>query len=105
MWGFIAEILREPTFWGELCDLPKTGGWRTPDLEGIATLEPDLVIAYSRNPGKEFDAKLAALGIPVLRLDFYKPETLEKEVFELGRLLGKETEAGNFAIGIPAIYR
>jgi iron complex transport system substrate-binding protein len=94
--GVYAEIGREPAFWGHLMDLPKTGSWRAPNLEAIAALEPDLVLTYSRNPGEEFDRKMAALGIPVLRLDFYKLATLETEVRELGRLLGRENEARAF---------
>ncbi|WP_419657417.1 ABC transporter substrate-binding protein [Desulfosarcina variabilis] len=94
--GVYAEILREPTFWGTLTNLPKTGGWRTPNLEAIADLAPDLVLTYSRNPGEQFDRKMAALGIPVLRLDFYKLATLEDEVKRLGELLGKIDEARSF---------
>jgi len=95
--GVSAEIVREPLFWGRrLTDLPKTGGWRTPNLEAIADLDPDLVLTYSRNPGADFDRKMADLGIPVLRLDFYKLATLEAEVRKIGRLLGEEDEARAF---------
>ncbi len=94
--GVYAEILREPAFWAECTELPKTGGWRTPNLEAIANLDPDLVLVYSRHPGEEFEQKLGALGIAVLRLDLYKPATLEKEIRELGRVLGKENEAQAF---------
>lgn len=94
--GVYAEIVREPEFWGELVDLPKAGGWRTPNLEAIAALSPDLVIVYSRNPGDDFGRKMGALGIPVLRLDFYRLDTLESEVRTLGRLLAKDAEAVAF---------
>lgn len=67
--GVYSEIDREPAFWGTLTALPKIGGWRTPNLEAIADLAPDLVLTYSRNPGEAFDRKMAALGIPVLRLE------------------------------------
>jgi len=94
--GVYTEIDREPAFWGALTALPKIGGWRTPNLEAIADLAPDLVLTYSRNPGEEFDRKMAALGIPVLRLDFYRLATLENEVKRLGELLGKIDEARAF---------
>lgn len=94
--GVYAEIVREPFFWGRLIDRPRTGGWRRPNLEAIADLDPDVVLTYSRNPGEDFDRKMAALGIPVLRLDFYKLATLETEVREIGQLLGEEEAARAF---------
>ena len=95
--GVYAEILREPLFWGRhLTGLPKTGSWNTPNLEAIADLDPDLVLTYGRNPSQDFDRKMAALGIPVLRLDFYKPATLESEVRKLGQLLGEDEAAQAF---------
>lgn len=94
--GVFSEIVREPEFWGDLAARPKAGGWRTPNPEAIAGLEPDLVIAYSRNPGQEFDRKMAALGIQVLRLDCYKIETLEREVQSLGRMLDRQPQAVRF---------
>ncbi len=94
--GVFSEIAREPEFWGDLVSLPKVGGWRTPNLEAIAKLEPDLVIAYSRNPGREFDRRMVALGIQVLRLDFYRIETLEQEVQTLGRILDRQSQAARF---------
>ncbi|NLJ28126.1 ABC transporter substrate-binding protein [Desulforhabdus amnigena] len=94
--GVFSEIVREPEFWGDLVQKPKAGSWRDPDLEAIVRLAPDLVIAYSRNPGPELEKKGEALGFRVLRLDLYRIEVLEKEVRALGLLLGKETEADRF---------
>lgn len=94
--GVCSEVAREPEFWGALASRPKVGGWRTPNLEAIAELEPDLVIAYHRNPGREFDRRMAALGIQVLRLDFYRIEILEREVHILGRILDRQPQAARF---------
>ena len=94
--GVFSEVVREPEFWGDLAARPKAGGWRTPNPEAIVRMEPDLVIVYGRNPGQEFDRKMAALGIQVLRLDCYKIETLEREVQSLGRILDRQPQAVRF---------
>lgn len=94
--GVFSKIVREPGFWGELAALPKVGGWQNPDPETIAGLEPDLVLAYGRNPGQDMEQKLAMLEIPFLRLDFHKIESLEKEIRTLGHLLGRQAEATTF---------
>lgn len=94
--GVFSQIVREAEFWGDLAHLPKVGSWRDPDPEAVARLAPDLVVSYSRNPGKAFEQKAAALGVQVLRLDFYKIETLEREVRTLGLLLDRRPEAERF---------
>lgn len=94
--GVFSEMVRERGFWGALVERPKVGSWRDPDLEAIASLKPDIVIAYSRNPGPLLEKKMALFGIQVLRLDLYKVETLEQEVQVLGQLLGREKEAALF---------
>lgn len=94
--GVFAEIVREREFWGDLAERPRVGSWFEPDMEAIAALHPNVVIAYSRNPGPELEKKMADFNIPVLRLDFYKIETLERETMVMGRLLGKKKEAQRF---------
>lgn len=94
--GVYSEIVREPAFWGALVKKPAVGSWRDPDMEAISALNPDLVIAYSRNPSPLLEEKMALFGISVLRLDFYKIETLEREVETLGRLLNREEDAMRF---------
>lgn len=96
--GVFSEIKREPEFWGSLAEKPKVGSWRDPDMEAIAALKPDLVIAYARNPGPILEQKMALFGIQVLRLDFFKVEALEREVRILGRLLDREAEAARFCL-------
>ena len=91
--GVFSEIARNPSFWPSLKDKPKVGSWRDANPEIIAALAPDLVIAYSHAPGEGFANKLAALGITVLRLDFYRIKTLNQEIKTLARLLGRESEA------------
>ncbi len=94
--GVFSEIGRDSGFWGSLAAKTPVGSWRDPDIEAIAALNPDLVIAYSRNPGSSLEERMRIFGIQVLRFDFYKIETLEREVEVLGELLGREKEARRF---------
>lgn len=94
--GVFSDIIRERSFWGKLTEKPKTGKWNEPNFEAIAALKPDLVIAYGSNPGSFLEEKLKSFAIPVLRLDFYKIQTLEWEVRLLGKLLGQQSEASRF---------
>lgn len=94
--GVFSQIEQERAFWGNLASLPKVGTWRDADLDAIAGLSPDLVICYGSHPGRIFEDKAAALGIQVLRLDFYLIDTLEREVRLIGQLLDKTAEAEHF---------
>ena len=91
--GVFSEIAKNPLFWPVLKDKPKVGSWRDANPEIIAELDPDIVIAYSHAPGEAFAKQMAALGITVLRLDFYRVKTLDREIKTLGRLLHREREA------------
>lgn len=94
--GVTDRIRENPGYWGELAALPVVGKWNSPNLEAIAALEPDLVLAYGSNPGPELEERLAPLGVPVLRLDLYRLPGLEQEMLDLGRLLDREAEAEAF---------
>lgn len=91
--GVFSEIVRERKFWGRLADKPKVGSWREADMEALAKIHPDLVIAYERNPGPELEKRLKPMGIQVLRLNFYKLKTMDREIRDLGRILHAEARA------------
>lgn len=70
------------------------GKWSDPNVEAIISLNPDLVITYVQWPEKEkLEEKLKGTGIKVVRLDFYKINTMFDEFLILGRILGKEEKA------------
>ncbi len=94
--GVDSHVARESRFWGDLAKKPKVGRWSEPNLEKIASLVPDLVVAYSRWPGQVLEKKMGSFKIPVLRLDCYKINTLEREVSVLGRILNRQKEASRF---------
>ena len=85
--GTNSTMVKEPLFWGKLSKLPQIGGAFDPNCEVIAEQHPDLVIAYEMRPDKTFDEKMAKFGIPVLRLDCYKPERMTTDVRALGQIL------------------
>ncbi|CAI08203.1 probable substrate-binding periplasmic (PBP) ABC transporter protein [Aromatoleum aromaticum EbN1] len=76
--------------------LPRVGSYSNVDMEAIAALRPDLVIAWrSGNRDAHLD-KLAALGIPVF---LNEPRTLDdvaRSLETFGRLAGSE-QAGHDA--------
>ena len=91
--GINTGITKDPLFWPRLKDRSVVGKWSEPNYEMIASLDPDMVISYARHPGVEMEKKLIPLGINVIRLDFFKISTLEKEIETLGRILNREKEA------------
>ncbi len=83
----------------ELSKLPSVGSCFNPDVEAIAALNPDAVIAYSRwpDPSKlEDKLKLIGMDTVVIRFDFYKGSTLKDEIEKLGYLLDKEENASKY---------
>ena len=88
--GVSDTLLRDPEFWPELRGKPMVGRWSEPDYEAVATLHPDLLLAYGRYPGPEAGAKLAAAGIPILRLEVYMLSGFDQAARTLGIVLGRE---------------
>lgn len=80
----------------EACDFPPSarsrpsvGGIATPNLERIARLEPDLILASAEANTRETFARLDRLGLPVFAL---KPEGFEG-ILDSIRLLGRVLRA------------
>ncbi len=89
-------IARRRDFWPELSHLPTVGGWQSPNYETIAAVRPDVVLCYGKNPPMAMDRMLAPMGIPVLRQDFYRLNTLLREVVDLAALTGRNEAAAPF---------
>jgi iron complex transport system substrate-binding protein len=77
--------------------LPRVGGYSRLDLEAIAALKPDLVIAWqSGNPAAHI-ARLKELGVPIY---FSQPNSIEdiaRSLEQYGRLAGTEAAADGAA--------
>ena len=76
----------------EAIDVPSIGSLREPDIEAIAELNPDIVIA-STHFTKESVDKLTALSIPVVILaDQNSFEGAYRTIEDISRLIGAEIE-------------
>lgn len=76
----------------EAANIPDVGSSSFPNLELVARLKPDLVIAWKDVPGPALEETLGALGISVLRLDLSAQATLEKDIMTLAEILGEEAK-------------
>ena len=72
---------------------PAVGGTKTPDLDAIAALAPDLVIANREENRREDVEALRAAGLEVLLTDPNDVEGALAMIAALGRLLEREAEA------------
>jgi iron complex transport system substrate-binding protein len=83
-------------FFPEISQLPSVGRGNTPDLEIILEMNPDILIAYAPgiyNPGHAGLEDMLEPEVTVVRLNFYKAETIREEMLKLGYLLHKEENA------------
>jgi len=71
---------------GEVANLPKVGGTKDPDLERIAGLRPDLVLANREENKRQDVERLRAKGIDVWVTDARTMETGAREFRELADL-------------------
>lgn len=74
---------------------PEAGHFRSAaNIELLVELDTQVVISLTDSLSvEELDDRLAPFGIPVVRMDLYKIDTLAQEVETLGKMLGKEEEA------------
>ena len=95
--GVYSDIEIDPMFWPMLKDRPKVGNWKELNYELAVGLQADTVLCYAQRPGPDMEKKLRPFGIQVIRLDFFKPDTLVKEVEILGQVLEKQENARHLA--------
>ncbi|MDO9523034.1 MAG: ABC transporter substrate-binding protein [Methanocorpusculum sp.] len=71
------------------------GKWNVPDVETLASLSPDVVIAFASSKPQNADM-IEAAGIPIVYIDCYKPTTMISDVTALGTLTGSSKKAREF---------
>jgi ABC-type Fe3+-hydroxamate transport system substrate-binding protein len=71
-------------------DLEHVGGTKNPDIEAIAALQPDLVVADREENRKEDHDALIARGIEVLALHVASLDDVEPELTRLAQHIGAE---------------
>lgn len=95
--GVVDTIAKYPSLFPEMKEKPIVGGWREVNYEKIAELGTQVVISYVKWPDpKELEEKLKPFGIKVIHLDFYKTESLDRELRTLALALGKGDKANEF---------
>ena len=73
--------------------IPRVGGYTTVDVERVAALKPDLVVAWKSGNRDPAIDKLRALGIPVFINEPRHIDDVAKSLTQLGRLAGTDATA------------
>lgn len=95
--GRVVGVVSYSDFPEEARGLPRVGGYRQLDLEGIVALKPDLVVAWrSGNPASQVE-RLESLGLRLVYIDPHRLEEIPEALERLGRLAGSEAEAARAA--------
>jgi iron complex transport system substrate-binding protein len=87
--GVTTSITGDTRLLPELSQKTDVGGWSTPDVEAILATNPDTICVYAQWPAAEQLDDMVPADINIIRLDFYKAETLREEMIKLGYLLNK----------------
>jgi len=77
----------------ELEALPAVGGLYNPSLEALVALDPDLVVFVPSAEQRDFQARLAELGIAVRAFDPVRFDEVLGSIRALGRIAGREAAA------------
>jgi iron complex transport system substrate-binding protein len=93
--GRVVGVTSHCRFPREVLDLPKVGGYLTPSYEALLALQPDLVVTLPEQA--DIEPKLAALRIPILRVDHRSLEGIIKSIALLGERCGAEAAANRAA--------
>ena len=81
-----------------LAQIPRIGGFSTPTLQKVISLEPDLIIATS-DVQADAVAILLKAGLPVLALNPHRLCDIEQNIHLIGAALGVSAAAKRLAIG------
>ena len=85
---------------GGLAHLPSVGGGLTPSIELLASLQPDLVIAWEEAGAARVRSRLEALGIPVFAAQTRDTADIYANIQRFGRLMGLRSRADSLAASI-----
>ena len=86
----------------ELASLPHTENALSPSIEWLASLRPDLVIAWPDRDARAVIARLTALGIPVYASAVESLADIDSTIARLGVLLGRAARADSLRRGLRA---
>ena len=84
-------------------DVRSFGDLSKPNVEAIIEERPDLVIAYSTRLDEGVASQIEGAGIPIARLDLFKPATCRAELEFLGNVLQTQELTGEFITQMEAV--
>ena len=95
------SIITNKVFFPEFGEYINVGSARSPDLETVLELRPDVVFLYATwavSQSEEAQKKLESADptISVIRIDAFKTKSYVEEVEKLGYILGKKSEKEEF---------
>ena len=97
--GVTNSVARDKTYYPKLSECQCIGAVKSPDIEMIIELRPDVVIYYGTQWETSFDkiqSVLQKAGISMIGFDCFKPESIVEDVTKLGYTVGKKEEAKKF---------
>ena len=84
----------------EVLTLPNVGGYLTPSYEALVALQPDLVVTLPEHA--DLEPRLAALGIPILRVDHRSLYGIVRSIVSVGERSGASARANRAADALRA---
>ena len=73
---------------------PSVGSWKSPNIEAIVNLNPDVVVSYINYPDPVgFEEKLEPFNISIERINCYYMSEFHSDISRLASLVGKEDMA------------
>ena len=99
--GVPNSIITDKVFFPEFSEYTNVGSSRSPDLETVLKLRPNIVLLYatwSVSASEQVQNKLESADptIAVIRIDGFKPESFVDETEKLGYILDKREETKEF---------
>lgn len=97
--GVTDYTIKDDVFFPEFTDYPNIGTTSAPNYETILELQPDIVILYAyKSEYDEIQNKLESIDshITVIRMDFFKSESLVDEITKIGYICDKNKEAEEY---------
>jgi vitamin B12 transport system substrate-binding protein len=87
--------------------LPSVANYNGIDIETIMRLKPDLIVAWQGGNKPQDIARLASLGFTIYSSAPQSPDDISRDIIELGKILGQETQAktlaNNFSVSLASI--
>lgn len=77
----------------DVASLPRVGGLYSASLESVVALQPDLVVLLPTLEQRDFQQRLAAVGLPVLALDPVRFDDVLATIETLGARVGRSDAA------------